>query len=317
MADLFSGLFGAAGSIIGASIQSDAVKDATKLQLDALKRQQDFVYNQLNPDLIGAEYTKANQANALARLVLQGKVDPDLLSARYTSEAALKKGAEELGKTSTLVSDQAVKEALADRSKADAGKNALIDSALEQLKLGATLPPDVQSELVQAGLERSGMTTGAASGKGMGGQLLRTILGNAGLALKQQRETQAANLLSQASNLEAQRSSILQTLFPKLAETQLQTLQGQAGVLNAAESLKPQSGMTGTDVANIWLARVGATNSLLGQQGTAAANQSYDLGKIWSAGAGGAATGIGSALSAVLNNTSTTPKLTQAQINAA
>jgi hypothetical protein len=106
----------------------------------------------------------------------------------------------------------------------------------------------------------------------MGGTMLRTILGQAGLQLQMQRQAQAEHLLASASNLEAQRQTVLQNLFPNLSALQTANMNRDTGAFNMSQAAMPNAGMSGTDVANIWLARVGASNALTAQAGNAQAN---------------------------------------------
>lgn len=320
-----SGLFSGAGSIAAAKLSADALKKATQMQIDALNKQRDFVFSNLDPTVIGPMATQADYANAINRLVQQGQLDPSLLKARYGSEKSIEEQLGEIGQKSGQVSDQAVLEALnpspaaaqgradlaaagaADLAAPTAGKDELIAAAMKELQAGATLPPDVQAELVKAGLENAGMVTQNASGQGVGGRLLRTILGSAGIQLKQQRQQQAAGLLTAAQaldtqrkqtatglltasqNLEQSRAAILQQLFPNLANTQLANLAGTQGVLNQSNAMLPNAGLSGTDVANIWLARVGATNQLAQSAANAAAQGQIAQGTAYGNLAGGAA----------------------------
>jgi hypothetical protein len=188
----------------------------------------------------------------------------------------------------------AAKEAVAGVPGMQEAKQRLVDAALAELDAGATLPPDVQAELVQAGLEQTGMTTGAASPKGFGGQILRQILGTAGLALKKQRQETASGLLGQAQNLEQSRQQILGTLFPNLNAVQLNTLKGKQSVLEQSNQMVPEAGLGGTDIANLWLARVGATNQLAQSAADAAARGATGQAQAWQ-------TGFGSAIPYVAN----------------
>jgi len=285
-----SEIFGAVGQIAAASIQASAMRDAAQMQMDALQKQRDFVYSELEPSKVGGAATVADVQRSQAQLALQGINDPDVLRARYQAESGILKGAGELGAGSPadLVARTAASEAITGPKGMEAGKAALIDSALQELHAGASLPPDVQAELVKTGLERSGMTVGAASPKGIGGEILRKMIGERGLALQAERQQRASQLLGQAGNLEAQRQSMLQQLFPNLSSVQLGTLAGQQNVLNQAEALKPQAGLKGTDVANLWLARVGATNQLAQQSANIGAEAGMGAANVWGAGLGGA-----------------------------
>jgi hypothetical protein len=266
------------------------------MQIDALQRQRDFVFKNLDPNSVQAQATLADIQNSMARLQLQGTTDPALLAARYQSEGQLLNQGAQIGVQSGQVADQATKEALAGTPGMQDAKNKLVDEALAQLKAGATLPPDVEAQMVQAGLESSGMVTGAASGRGIGGQQLRTILGTAGIQLQQQRQKQAADLLSSAQNLENSRQNILQGLFPSLSATQLNNLGGSAKVLGTSASMLPDAGLGGQAITNVMLARVGATNQLAQSSADAAARGGMAQGAIWGNAVGGASSAIGRAI---------------------
>lgn len=195
-----------------------------------------------------------------------------------------------------VVARQAVEEANAAGPRMIEAKNALIDAALAELKLGASLPPDLQAELVQTGLQRSGGTTGRAGGAGFGGQILTDVIGSAGIALQKQRQDQAAGLLGQAQNLENSRASILGNLFPALAAQQQNKLAAASGVLQQSNLLVPEAGIGGSSVANLWLARVGATNQLAQDAANAAAAGGQAQAYFLNQGIGGATRAIAPAL---------------------
>lgn len=285
-----SEIIGAAGSIASASIQAGAIKKATQMQIDALEKQRQFVYDELDPTKVGGASLNADIDRAKNRLALQSQIDPDLLSSRYAAEGKISKQLGELGSGSPedLVAQLATKEGMAGVPGMQEGKKQLVDAALKELSAGATLPPDVQAELVKAGLERSGMTTGSASPKGFGGQILRELIGSAGLQLKQQRMTNAQNLLGRAQQLEESRQQLLGTLFPRLAQTQLSVLGGAQNVLQQSNQMVPEAGIGGTDVANIWLSRVGATNQLAQSAADAAARGGMGAAQAWGTGLGAA-----------------------------
>lgn len=281
-------VLGFVGQIVSSKITSDAMKDVADQQIQALERQRQFIFENLAPEIVGPAATKADIANVKARLKLQYETDPDLFSTRYSSQANIKKLAAELGKTPSEVADVAAKEAIAGVPGMTDAKKQLVDAALKELSLGATLPPDVQAELVKAGLEKSGMVTGAASPKGVGGLLTRQLIGSAGIQLQQQRQQNAANLLGSAQQLETSRQQILGTLFPNLATTQLNVLRGQQGVLEQSNQIMAPAGLTGKDVANLWLARVGASTQLAQQQAQIGAQGGFNAAAAWGQGIGAA-----------------------------
>jgi hypothetical protein len=58
----------------------------------------------------------------------------------------------------------------------------------------------------------------------------------------------------------------------------------------------PNAGFTGTDVANIWLARVGAANSLTQQAGNVQSAAALAKGAAWSSAMGGASVNLNQAV---------------------
>lgn len=287
-----SEIFGAAGQVASAAITANAMENATQMQIDALEKQKEFVYNQLDPSKIGDYATSQDAQRAKDRLALQGITDPELLKQRYASQKSITDQLEGLGKGVNDVSGVAAKEAIAGVPGMKQAQQQLIDAALKELSAGATLPPDVQNEIVQTGLERAGSTSGAASAHGFGGQILRTMLGKAGIELQNQRQAKAAALTDAASTLESRRQQILGTLFPNLSSVQLNTLKGTQGVLAQSNGMVPEAGLGGTDIANLWLARVGATNQLAQSSADAAARGGAAQAQAWNTGLG-AAVGYG------------------------
>lgn len=283
-----SDVFGAAGQVASAAISAGAVKDAARMQVDALNKQREFVYDQLDPNKIGSAASGADTQRAQDRLALQGITDPELLKQRYASQQKISGQLEGLGNGVDQVSQTATSEAVAGLPGMKQAQQKLIDAALKELDAGATLPPDVQNEIVQTGLERAGTTTGNASGHGFGGQILKKMLGTAGIDLQNQRQAKAAALTDAASTLESKRQQILGTLFPNLSTVQLNTLKGTQGVLAQSNQMVPESGLGGTDVANLWLARVGATNQLAQSAADAAARGGTAQAQIWNQGMGAA-----------------------------
>lgn len=277
-------ILGFVGDIASAEINSEAQKSAVKMQMDALNKQRNFVFNNLDPATLGPLASQADVQRVRQQLALQGQIDPALLQTRYQAEGAMQDQLSKLTSDSSpaaQVANQAAKEALAPTPGSADAKKRLVDAALADLKAGATLPPDVEAQLVQAGLERSGTVTGRASAQGAGGTMLRTILGTEGIKLQAQRQQQAAGLLGTAQQLESQRSQVLQSLFPSLAARQTANLGAAAGAFNTANSAVPQNGLSGSDVANIWMARVGATNQLTQSAANTAAQGAMAQGQIW------------------------------------
>jgi hypothetical protein len=61
---------------------------------------------------------------------------------------------------------------------------------------------------------------------------------------------------------------VLGNLFPRLQQQQMGNIGAASGILQQSNSMLPQAGLSGADVANVWLQRVGAVNSLTQQMGS-------------------------------------------------
>lgn len=257
-------IFGAIGSVAAAAITADAIQEATERQIEALEEQREWVFSQLDPTVISGMATAADVERAKNRLALQAITDPALLGTRYAAQESVLR---QLGGLETgpgdVVAQQAAAEALRGGGpEFEALKHRLIDTALTEIESGATLPPDLQAELVKSGLEKGGMVSGAASPRGFGGEITRRLIGREGLNLQAERQGRAVALGQAASALEQERARLLAQLFPSLKATQLQNLQAAGGAFELAAGAVPQAGLGGGDIANIWMARVGAANQL-------------------------------------------------------
>ena len=308
-------ILGFVGQIAGSAIQAGASKDVTQMQLDAIKRQQDLVYKSLDPSVIGGQATAADIQRSQQQLALQGQIDPALLQTRYAAEGGIKNQLDQI-LASNAPADQvaalAAKTALTPTPGLNDVKNKLVDAALEDLKAGATLPPDVEAQIVQHGLERSGMVTGKATAQGVGGTMLRTLFGDAGIKLKAQREAQAATLATGAQQLDTARAQVLGALFPNLTAQQTAKLAATGSAFGSSQAAVPQAGLSGTDIANIWMARVGATNQLTQSAANAASQGALAQASIWGNAMGGATRAAPGAYSDLKNMFSSSGQPSQA-----
>lgn len=292
MGDILS----AAGSIAGGAMNASAIRSATNAQIAALQQAQQFVYNELDPTVIGGYALGADAERAKNRLALQAQIDPALSQLRFDASGNLLRQTNAIGTgIQEQVGQQAAIEALNNGASTNDLRDRLIDAAKQELDAGATLPPDLQAELVQTGLEKAGMVSGAASPKGFGGTLVRKELGKAAITLQQQRQQQAAALAGTASSLEGQRQAILGSLFPSLNNMQLSNLAATNAALGTANQMVPEAGLGGNDIANIWLARVGATNQLNQSAADAAARGTMGVAQAW-------APAVGQGAQALANN---------------
>lgn len=251
----------AGGALIGGVAQYLQSQKAADTQAKASQRAKELAWTNLDPAVVNAQAQQADIERATQRLALQANIDPALAALRNQSQSQLLEQAGQIGQgTPQELADLAASNAIAGNDDTTALKNRLIDAALAELDAGATLPPDVQAEFIKAGLERSGMVTGSPNTTGVGGVIAREVLGSGALALKQQRQRTAQELISTASSLDTQRQQILATLFPSINNMQLANLNASAGAFGTANNAMPEAGLSGNDVAKLWLARVGAVN---------------------------------------------------------
>jgi hypothetical protein len=299
---MWDSLFGAVGGVVGGMMQANAMESATKMQIKALEKQRQFVYDQLDPNKIGNKARQADQNRAQNRLKLQGVVDPELLKQRYDAEKQISDRLAGLkGDEADQVGSVAAKEAIAGTPGLNDIKSKLIEAAGQELNAGATLPPDVQAQLAQSGLEKTGQMSGKATTEGFGGNILRQIIGTAAIQLKADRQKRATELAQAAQDMDVKRQAILGSLFPNLASKAVSKLGATQSVLGQSNQMVPESGLGGTDIANLWLARVGATNQLSQSAADVAARGAIGQGAAIGNMIGAGASGAGSLLNAILN----------------
>lgn len=276
------GLFSAAGSIAGSYISAEATRDATAAQIKAIEKQQKFIFDQLEPGKISSAAEAQDVARAKAQRALQAILDPALARSRIAATEGIEQQLAGLTSGSgDMLAEQAAQEALAATGGFDELKQRLIDAALGELDAGATLPQDVQAELVKAGLER-GAQTGSGAGPGsLAGQETRRLIGQEGIKLQADRQARAAGLGAAAQDLETRRANILGSLFPALKENQIKNIAATSGVLATSNAAMPTAGLSGEDITNLWLQRVGATSTLMGKAGDVNAAGMLATGNIW------------------------------------
>lgn len=244
-------------SYVGGRMSAKSIQRATDMQVKALQQILVRTRQELDPSLISDMALQRDIDRANDRLELQKQLDPETYKQRYAAEQQLTNFLTQVGRTpADELAAQTAREAMAVDPEAVAAKNKLIDAALAEA--GGALPPDIQAELMKAGLEQTGQATGAATGRGAGGVILQKVLGMGGLEL----QNRAAGLLKTASDLDAQRQQILQNLFPRLQQQQLGNIATTSNILQQSNAMLPQAGLSGSDIANTWLARVGALNQL-------------------------------------------------------
>jgi len=296
------------GSIVGglfqmgsASIQAKAMKKATQMQIDAINQQRELIRSELAPEKVAPMVAAADKQRAMSMLALQGKIDPALLASRYQASSNILGTLQQPGGQAEDLASQLISEIQQPSAGLEAVKAAMIDRALDSLDAGATLPSDVQAEIIKAGLERSTASGVGAARSGLAGQTAKKILGQAGVTLQQQRENQAMNLTKTADELSTRRAQLLASVFPQLKNLQTLNLQNALSSLTTSNAMAPESGMSGGDMLNLLKARVGAEQSLTAQEGAARADLAKGIGSAWSGALGGIGRAVAGANSAGMN----------------
>ena len=285
----------------GAAIQANATKKATQMQIDAINQQRELIRSELAPEKVAPMVSQADQQRAMSMLALQGKIDPALLASRYQASSNILGTLQQPGGQAEDLASQLISEIQQPSAGLEAVKAAMIDRALDSLDAGATLPSDVQAEIIKAGLERSTASGVGAARSGLAGQTAKKILGQAGVTLQQQRENQAMNLTKTADELSTRRAQLLASVFPQLKNLQTLNLQNALSSLTTSNAMAPESGMSGGDMLNLLKARVGAEQSLTAQEGAARADLAKGIGSAWSGALGGIGRAVAGANSAGMN----------------
>lgn len=239
---------------------------ASKGQKKALMKQVKAVKSLEQVDIarlkdLAATTDKENLAN---RLSAQKEVDPAMAALRAKGASGLLAGLEADragGESANALSAASADEA--DKSQDTSGLIAqLIEQARQDLAAGATLPPELQGELVRSGLESATSDSLGSTGQGVAGTRIRTLLGGAGLALKQQRQQSAQAAVSTADALKSSR----QQRLSQIVGLDQSIRQGKAGRSAAAtgmgQSTLPGGGIEGSDAGNLFVDNTNFRNQI-------------------------------------------------------
>lgn len=299
------GVFGAIGSVAGAAISASATRDAAEKQANALKEARIYNYVNLDPNLINAKAKAADIKRATGQLALQSQIDPNLAAARNLGSAAVAQGASELGNAaSDRVAAQA-EESLVSDARIGELKDQLLKAALNDISSGSTLPPDLQAELVKAGLEKGGAAGVGLNSKSLAGQNTRQLIGERGLALRNERLNRATALTKFASDLEQNRTRLLTDLFPRLQQHQAGNAAMGAGAVSLSQAMMPDAGLSGENISQLWQARVLGTSNLTQQIGNTQASAAASMGNIYGKLAGGLGESAGKIYQGITNPATT------------
>jgi hypothetical protein len=290
-------VIGAGGAIVAGVFQKRAADKAAREQKRAIEQQNKILQQNLSPEALNRVAQTFDETRAKSRLELQKEVDPEIAALREFSKNKLLEIAQrpEESLQSNRVARQLFEENINPDEKMQKLKDTILSRAQEDFDAGASLPPEFQAEVV-----RTGLNTGAGAGIGVSrnsvGGVTSRLLGGAGLQLKAQRAAEGASLAGTADALARSRQQLLANIFPTVAAKEAAEAQRAAGGLAVAESLIPESGLSGTQATDIEIARRKAMMDLIANRGNVNAAQKTARGQIISSTIGNVTSSLSSAL---------------------
>lgn len=251
-------VIGALGSAGQAYLNWDATDSALDSMETALKKQKS-----IDIDEMKRLASETDMARFREMLQFQGEADPQFAQLRNKGAAGLLRVLMQ-DATGQHLSDTAIKQMGEDLAGERESTQRLIDVLIERaeadLAAGATLPPEFQAELIQAGLERAGGRGESIEGRGAAGTEIRRLLGREGLALRGAREASALQSVSAAEALRARRASVLQDLA--VLDNNLRGAKAirAGGAVTVGSQAMPAIGLTGADAVNLSLQNLNQEN---------------------------------------------------------
>lgn len=284
---------GIIGGVASAVVQKQAADKAAAAQRKAIDQQQAILRKQLDPNALNTLAQQLDAERAKNRLELQKEVDPQIAELREFSKNELLRLAKQPAGTrqTEQVARQLFEENIRPDTDMERLKDTIIARAQEDFDAGATLPPEFQAELVRSGIE-AGAQAGIGPSKRSVSGVTSRLLGGAGIQLKQQRAAEGAALASTADSLARSRQALLANIFPTVAATEAAELGRAAGGLQVAESLLPESGISGVQGVNLEIARRKAQMGLMGQRGEVGAQLALARGQATSNAIGSVTSGL-------------------------
>lgn len=272
----------AVGAGASAYMQNRAAHGAANAQLRALD---DLQYLDIND--LKQQATKTDTDRYRTQFDVQRRYDPEFATMREQGARNIvsQLNADASGNT---VADQSLTKAnsaadLSDKQNAPVIQ-ALIDQAKQDLASGASMSPEFQSQLIKAGLENAGASSGVSNlnGSGASGSTSRRLLGMEGIKLQQARAAEAESLAGAAGGLQTERQSALSNLIAldnnlrasKFARAQTGSVLGSSSI--------PSIGLTGGDVVNMNIANMNQRNAVTQSRGALNAQKQLADGQMWS-----------------------------------
>ena len=268
----------AAGAIGGAVAKGDAARKAANARLDAIRAMEDISTT--------GENTLAQTADVdrfKGQLQLQKDVDPTVAAIREAgAKGVLNSLDTPQDANARALADQLAKENVTPDANLEALKTKLLTDAQADLDRGAQLDPSFQAELVRSGLESAGASGFKAAPSGGAARSARTLLGAAGIALKEQRRRAAIESAGAVSDLQSARANILSRIVPTLTSLGDATAARSGRAFGMANDAVPEYGLSGAEMVNLDLARINQQNKKQAAIGGLNAEKAIAKGQMYS-----------------------------------
>lgn len=283
---------GAVGAIGGSALMGDAARKAANARLEAIRAMED-----INPSNENTIARGADTERFAGQLALQGALDPTVAAIRERgAQGVLDSLDTPQDANARALADQLAKENAAPDANLEALKTKLLADAQADLDRGAQLDPSFQAELVRSGLESSGAAGFKAAPSGGAARSARTLLGAAGVALKEQRRKAAIESAGAVSDLQTARTNILSRIIPTLTGLGDATAARSGRAFGVANDAVPEYGLSGSEMVNIDLARINQQNQKQAMIGGINAEKATAQGQLFSGMIGAGANAAGSIL---------------------
>lgn len=281
-----------AGAVGGAVAKGDAARKAANSRLDAVRAMED-----IDPSGSNDMARTADTERFIGQLALQGTVDPTVAAVREAgAQGVLKSLDTPQDANARALADKLASENLEPDAKLEALKEKLLADAQADLDRGATLSPDFQAELVRTGLEGAGAAGFKAAPSGGAARSARTLLGAAGIALKEQRRQSAVSSATAVTGMQETRAGILARIIPTITQLGDSTAARAGKAFGMANEAVPEYGLTGAEMVNIDLARINQQNKKMALIGGLNAEKAIAQGQMYSEMIGAGTNAAGSIL---------------------
>ena len=279
-----------AGAVGGAVAKGDAARKAANARLEAIRAMED-----INPSNENTLARTADTERFAGQLALQGALDPTVAAIRETgAQGVLNSLDTPQDANARALADQLAKENVTPDKGLEDLKTKLLADAQADLDRGAQLDPSFQAELVRSGLESSGAAGFKAAPTGGAARSARTLLGAAGIALKEQRRKAAIESAGAVSDLQTARTNILSRIIPTLTSLGDSTAARAGKAFGMANDAVPEYGLSGSEMVNLDLARINQQNKKQAMIGGLNAEKATAQGQMYSEMIGAGANAVGS-----------------------